>query len=195
MNDAYVIGASMIPMGKHRESSYAGLAAPPVRQIIKDSEIRLSDIGAIFCGHSFGGMLTGQRVATHLGLGHLPITNVDNACSGGATALQQAVRTVRDGTAEAAIAIGVEKLTQFGGGTLPLVEEDPEVQIGMVMPALYAMRANRYIHERDVGIDVLGNVSVKARRHGARNPYAQFQSEVTLDEVLSSRPIADPLTL
>lgn len=193
--DAYLVGAAMIPMGKHPGSSYTGLAAPAVRRALRDAGLERSALDAVFCGHSFGGMLTGQRIAKELGIGHVPVTNVENACSGGATAVREAVRAVRDGHADAALAIGVDKLTQFGGGTLPLVQDDPEVRLGMVMPALYAMRARRYLHERRVGPEVLAEVSVKARRHGARNPYAQFQSEVTAEQVLASRPIADPLTL
>lgn len=63
------------------------------------------------------------------------------------------------------------------------------------MPALYAMRAQRYLYERGATAADLAEVSVKARRHAARNPYAQYRDLVTVDEVLSSKPIADPLTL
>ncbi|MGH3742065.1 MAG: thiolase family protein, partial [Micromonosporaceae bacterium] len=140
-------------------------------------------------------MLAGQRIVKEVALSHIPVVNVDNACSGGATAVHGAVRALAHGEQDTALVIGVDKLTQFGGGTLPLVEEDWEVQQGMVMPALYAMRARRYLHERDATVEDLAGVSVKARRHGAKNPYAQHQSEVTVDEVLASRPIADPLTL
>ncbi|MEM8824089.1 MAG: thiolase family protein, partial [Pseudomonadota bacterium] len=106
-----------------------------------------------------------------------------------------AARDIVEGRTDVALAIGVDKLTQFGGGTLPLVEEDPEVQTGMVMPALYAMRARRYLHERNETPELLAEVSVKARRHGKANPFAQFREETSVDEVLCSRPIADPLTL
>lgn len=63
------------------------------------------------------------------------------------------------------------------------------------MPALYAMRARRFLHERNATVQDLALVSVKARRHGMNNPYAQFRSEVQVEEVLNSRPICDPLTL
>ncbi|WP_208006666.1 thiolase family protein [Aeromicrobium phragmitis] len=192
---ASVIGGAMIKMGKHRESSYSGLAAPAALGALRDAGITKDDVGAVFCGHAFGGMLTGQRIVKELGIGDVPVTNVDNACSGGATAVHLAVRAIEDGHCDIALVIGVDKLTQFGGGTLPLVQEDPEVQNGIVMPAVYAMRARRFLHERDAKVEDLAAVSVKARRHGAANPYAQFQSEVTVEQVLDSRPIADPLTL
>jgi benzoylsuccinyl-CoA thiolase BbsB subunit len=140
-------------------------------------------------------MLVGQRIGKAIGIGGVPIINLDNACSGGATALYEAQRAVRDGHYDVALVIGVEKLTQFGGGTLPLVTEDWEVRQGMVMPALYAMRARRYLHERGASVEDLAEVSVKARRHGALNAFAQYRREVTVDEVLGSRMIAEPLTL
>ncbi|MEU6537154.1 thiolase family protein [Streptomyces sp. NPDC047000] len=195
MSGAYVVGAAMLPMGRHRTSSYAGLAVPPLVAALKAAGVDRSEIGAVYCGHAFGGMLTGQRIVKEIGIGGIPVVNVDNACSGGATAIQEAWKAVGSGAVDVAVVIGVDKLTQFGGGTLPLVEEDPEVQIGMVMPALYAMRAQRYLHERDAKADDLAAVAVKARRHGARNPYAQFRKETSVEEVLASRPIADPLTL
>jgi benzoylsuccinyl-CoA thiolase BbsB subunit len=195
MGDAYVVSAAMLPMGKHLSSGYAGLAAPPARQALLDSGLGRDDVDAVFCGHSFGGMLAGQRIAKELGLGGIPIVNTDNACSGGATALHLAKKSVASGEHDVVLVIGVDKLTQFGGGTLPLVTEDPEVRQGMVMPALYAMRAQRYLYERKAERADLALVSVKARRHGAMNPFAQFQKEVDVEKVLSSRVIADPLTL
>jgi benzoylsuccinyl-CoA thiolase BbsB subunit len=190
-----IVGAGMIPMGRHRASSYPGLAVPAVREALRSAGLAASEVGTVTCGHAFGGMLAGQRIVKELGIGGVPVLNVDNACSGGASALHLAARDVAEGRTDVALAIGVDKLTQFGGGTLPLVEEDPEVARGMVMPALYAMRARRYLHERGEGPELLAEVSVKARRAGAANPFAQYREETTVEEVLASRPIADPLTL
>ena len=190
-----IVGAGMIPMGKHKASSYPGLAVPAVLEALRSAGLRPSDVGSVACGHAFGGMLAGQRIVKDAGIGGAPVMNVDNACSGGASAIHLAAHDIAEGRAEVALAIGVDKLTQFGGGTLPLVEEDPEVSRGMVMPALYAMRARRYLHERGEGPELLAQVSVKARRHGAANPFAQFRKETTVEEVLAARPIAEPLTL
>lgn len=195
MSEAYIVGAAMIPMGKYRDSSYSGLAVPAVLNALKSAGIDPKAVDSVVCGHAFGGMLTGQRIVKEIGIGSIPVTNVDNACSGGATALHMAWKDIASGRHDIILVIGVDKLTQFGGGTLPLVVEDPEVRQGIVMPAVYAMRARRYLHERDASLEDLAHVSVKARKHGARNPYAQFRSEVTVEQVLQSRPISDPLTL
>jgi len=195
VSKVYMVGAAMVPMAKYRNSSYSGLAVPAVLNALKSAGVSPKDIQSVVCGHAFGGMLTGQRIVKELGIGSIPVLNVDNACSGGASALNAAYKDIEAGRYDIVLVIGVDKLTQFGGGTLPLVTEDPEVRQGMVMPALYAMRARRYLHERDATVEDLALVSVKARRHGANNPYAQFRSEVNVQEVLASRPICDPLTL
>src|SRR3546814_411940 len=154
MSQAYIVGAAMIPMGKHRESSYSGLAVPAVLNALKSAGVAPKAIEAVTCGHAFGGMLTGQRIVKEIGIGAVPVVNVDNACSGGATALHLAWKDVTSGRHDLVLVIGVDKLTQFGGGPLPLVLEDPEVRQGIVMPAVYAMRARRYLYrseERRVG--------------------------------------------
>lgn len=192
---AYITGAAMIPMGRYPDASYQGLALRTVTDALRGAGVTPSRVRAAWCGHAFGGMLTGQRILSGLGIGGIPVANVDNACSGGATALHHAVRSITAGEHDVVLVTGVDKLSQFGGGTLPLVTEDHEVRLGMVMPALYAMRARRYLYERDATIEDLARVSVKARAHGALNPAAQLRKPVTVEQVLGARMIADPLTL
>ena len=193
--NVHVISAAMVPFGKHRSSSYVGLAVPPLIEALRSAGIDKSDVDAVWVGHSYGGMMTGQRICKEIGLGTVPTVNVDNACSGGATAVHEAWEAISRGDIEVAVVIGVEKLTQFGGGTLPLSPEDREVKQGIVMPAVYAMRATRYLYETEATLEDLALVSVKARKHGALNPFAQYRQEVTVEEVLHARPVADPLTL
>lgn len=193
--DVFVVSAAMIPFAKYVNSSYVGLAVSPLVDALRSAGIDKSDVDAVYVGHSYGGMMTGQRICKEIGLGTVPTVNVDNACSSGATAVHEAWEAISQGLIDVAVVIGVEKLTQFGGGTLPLSPEDREVKQGIVMPAVYAMRATRYLHDFDATPEDLALVSVKARKHGALNPFAQFRKEVTVEEVLAARPIADPLTL
>jgi acetyl-CoA acetyltransferase len=193
--NVYVIGASMLRMGKFPNASYAGLAAPPLKAALNTAGVDSSRIGAVFCGATYGGMMTGQRILKELGIGGIPVVNVDNACSGGATAVHLAWQAVSEGRTDVAVAIGVDKLTQFGGGTLPLVSEDRDVHKGIAMPAVYAMRAQRYLYETDATVEDLARVSVKSRAHGALNPFAQMRTPTSVSEVLSARKIADPFTL
>jgi len=195
MTGVSVLGVGMIPFGKYPSVSIVDLAWPAVKMAIKDSGVKPADIEAAYCGTVFSGMMSGQRILGRLGLSGIPITNIENACSSSSTAFRQAVMAVRSGECDVALVIGVEKLTKFGGGTLPLENEDWEVSQGMVMPALYAMRAKRYMHDFGLTAEQLALVSVKNRANGALNDDAQMRKPVTLDEVLGSRLIADPFTL
>jgi benzoylsuccinyl-CoA thiolase BbsB subunit len=125
----------------------------------------------------------------------IPIINVENACSSGSSALSLGCMAIASGQHDVVMVMGIEKLTKFNGGTIPLEKEDWEVSNGLVMPALYAMRARRYMHDFGLTKEQLASVVVKSRRHAALNPDAQLQKETTVEEVLASRMIADPFTL
>ena len=195
MRGVSLIGVGMIPFGKYPDRTLADLGWPAVKAAIADAGIDPRRIEAAYCGTALGGMMAGQRVLGRIGLTGIPITNVENACSSSSSALRQAVMSVRAGAYDVVLVIGVEKLTKFGGGTLPLEEEDWEVRQGLVMPALYAMRAQRYMHDFGLTRTQLAGVSVKNRQSGALNPDAQMRKPVTVEEVLASRPIAEPFTL
>ena len=195
MGEVCVIGVGLTPFAKYRDRSLAEIGWPAVKQAIEDAGVDKRDIEAAYCGTALGGMMAGQRVLKMLGITGLPITNVEHACSSSSTAFRQAYIAVAAGAYDMVLVLGVEKLTKFGGGTLSLEREDFEVTHGLVMPALYGMRARRYMHDYGLTEKQLAGVAVKAHRHGARNPDAQYRNEVTVDEVMSARPIADPFTL
>lgn len=195
MRGVSVIGVGMVPFGKYPERKLSDLGWPAVKAAIVDAGIEPRQIQAAYCGTALGGMMSGQRVLGRIGLTGIPIANVENACSSSSTAFRQGVMAIRSGQYDVVLVIGVEKLSKFGGGTLPLEEEDWEVSQGLSMPALYAMRAQRYMHDFGLTREQLALVSVKNRRHGSLNPDAQMRKPVSLDEVLSSRMIAEPFTL
>ena len=195
MREVCVVGTGLIPFGKYPEKTLAEIGWPAVKQALLESELPPRSIDAVYCGSALGGMLSGQRVMKSLGITGMPIINVENACSSSSSALAAAWTAIGSGQKDVVVVVGVEKLTKFGGGTLPLEKEDWEVNQGMVMPALYAMRAKRYMHEYGLTREQLADVSVKAHEHGALNPNAQIRKRVTRDEVMASRPVADPFTL
>jgi benzoylsuccinyl-CoA thiolase BbsB subunit len=195
MREVVIVGADMTPFGKHHSIRLADLGAAAALGALRDAGANRDHVDAVYAGNVVGGMLAGQRVVRDLGLGGIPVVNVDNACSSSAAALREAYIAVAAGVHETVLVVGVEKLTALGGGPLPLSEDDHEVANGLLMPAVYAMRARRYLHEYGLHPADLAEVAVKARRHGKLNPYAQFRTEVTVEEVLASRPVAGPLTL
>jgi benzoylsuccinyl-CoA thiolase BbsB subunit len=189
-----VIGTGAIPFGRHYEKTVAALAAPAILAALADAGAERSDIEAAYCGTALGGMMTGQRCLKPIGMTGIPVVNVENACASSATAFRQAWAGIRAGLHEVALVFGVEKLTKLSG-PLPIESDDWEGAHGMVMPALYAMRARRYMHDRGATISDLAEVAVKARRHGALNEIAQMRKQTSVEEVLASRPVAEPLTL
>jgi benzoylsuccinyl-CoA thiolase BbsB subunit len=195
MTLAAIAGVGMTKFGKQPERTIEDIGREALVRAMKDAGVAREPIEEVFCGSSYGGPLIGQRILRDLGMTGIPITNVENACSSGAAALREACWAVKAGRAEVIAVIGVEKLTRFGGGTLPLEETDIEVNLGNVMPAVYAMRARRYMHETGATARHLAMIAVKAHEYGARNPNAQLQNRVTVEEVLGARMVADPLTL
>ncbi len=195
MTGVSVIGVGMVPFAKYPDKSITDIGWPAVKAAIRDAGIEAKRIEAVYSGTARGGAMVGQRIMGRIGLAGLPIVNVENACSSSSSAVHQAVLAVRSGAYDVVLAIGVEKLTKFGGGTLPLDEDDWEVGLGLTMPALYAMRAQRYMHDYAVTAQQLALVCVKNRQNGALNPDAQMRKPVTVEEVLGSRMIADPFTL
>jgi benzoylsuccinyl-CoA thiolase BbsB subunit len=195
MRKVSVIGTGMVKFGKYNDVSLADIGWPAVVQAMNDAGLKPGDINAFFCGTGLSGPMPGQRVLGRLGMTGIPIINVENACSSGSSALSLGCMAIASGQHDIVMVMGIEKLTKFNGGTIPLEKEDWEVSNVLVMPALYAMRARRYMHDFGLTKEQLASVVVKSRRHAALNPDAQLQKETTVEEVLASRMIADPFTL
>ena len=191
----FVVGVGMTPFGRMRERSFESIGQEAVLKGLKDAGVERAQVDEIFCGSALTGRSMGQRVVRDLGMTGVPITNVENACSSGSTALREACTAIAAGRAQTVLVLGIDQLTRLGGGTIPQVETDLDPNLGMVMPAVYAMRARRYLSERGATSEHLARVAVKAHEAGRLNPYAQYRNEITVEEVLASRMVADPLTL
>ncbi|MGW0177204.1 thiolase family protein [Rhodococcus sp. NPDC003322] len=194
MTTAMLAGAFAVPFVKAGDD-IAVLGARAVRGLLALTGADRSEIDVAVTGTALGGTLVGQRILKRLHMTGMAVVNVENACATGATAVHVATQLVSTGRARAVIAVGAEQLSALGGGTLPLDETDIEAAQGSVMPAVYAMRASRYLWQHDVRVEDMAQVTVKNRQAGALNPIARFQDPVTLDDVLSSPMICDPLNL
>lgn len=195
MTEVYVIGVGMTKFGKHPDRDSTSLGVEAVRAAIHDSGIDPRRIQAAYCGHVFQGMVTGQRVLAQIGLAGLPLANVENACSSGATAIREGYLAIRAGECDVVLALGTEHMSTRFSGALTPDKDDIEAAVGLTMPGVYAMRAVRYMEDYGVHRDQLAAIPVKNKRNAALNPFAQFQKSVTREQVLASRPIADPLRL
>jgi acetyl-CoA acetyltransferase len=190
-----ITGVGITDFGRFPDLNEEVMAQYAIRQALADAGIAISEVQAFYCGNALGGMLPGQRALREMHTKGGAVYNVDNACSSGATALNLALQALNAGQYDTVVVFGMDHLSSLGGGPLQLNQKDWNNRRGMIMPALYAMRAARYMHDHKVSPATLADVSVKNRRHGVLNPIAKFCKLATREEILASRPVAEPLTL
>ena len=192
MREAFVIGSGMIPFGRYPNLLLEDFAGKAVTEAIADSGVSRQQIGMAVFSSSNGGRVAGQRVLRELSLTGMPIINVENACAGGGTSLHVGWMSVASGAHDVVLVVGMEKMEK---GLIPANPGEYESFLGKTLPAKYALRASKHMQRYGLTKEQLAMVSVKNHRAGALNPYAHYQEEVTLEQVLQSRAVADPLTL
>jgi acetyl-CoA acetyltransferase len=192
VRNVYVIGVGMVRFGKYPDLWVEELGRQAIQAALLDAGLDPQRLGVVYCGHSHQGRVAGQRALKQAGMVGLEVINVENACAGGSTAFRQAYLAVASGLYDLALAVGMEKM---GGGLLPANPEDLDGLQGRTLPGHYAMKAQRHMFEYGTTIEQMAMVSVKSHHNASLNPSAQYQEEVTLEQVLSSRLVADPLTL
>jgi benzoylsuccinyl-CoA thiolase BbsB subunit len=192
MREVFVAGTGMIRFGRYPDQLLEDFVPPAIREALDDSEIDPARVGMAVFGHSNGGRVAGQRVLRELSLTGMSILNVENACAGGGTALHVGWMGVASGMHDAVLVVGMEKMEK---GLIPSNPGEYEATLGKTLPAKYALRARKHMDAYGLTPEQMAMVSVKNHRAGALNPNAHYQDEVTLEEVLGSRMIAEPLTL
>jgi acetyl-CoA C-acetyltransferase len=207
MRDVAVIGIGCTTFGEKWEASFRDLFVEAGTLALQDAELSGESIDAMYVGNMSAGRFIEQEhigalIADYAGLStrHIPATRVEAACSSGGLAFRQAVISVASGISDIVVAAGVEKMTDVGTGasvdTLAgAADREWEGFMGATFPGLYAMIATDYMHRYPLTREQLGMVAVKNHRNGAKNPIAQFRQEITLETVLSSSLVADPLRL
>ncbi|MFH1785454.1 MAG: thiolase domain-containing protein [Candidatus Micrarchaeota archaeon] len=203
MRRVAIIGAGMTTFGEHWEQGFRDLVVEAGIKAITDAGISGDQINAGFIGTMASGRLIGQEhigglIADYMGLTPIPITRVEGACASGALALRQGVMAVASGMHDLVVVGGVEKMTDLGVNTVSDIlggagDQEWELFLGATFPAIYALMAKRHMLEYNTTEEMLASVAVKNHKHGAKNKYAQFQKEITIDAVLKSKMIADPL--
>jgi len=206
MREVAVIGVGMTKFGKFLETSIKDLGRMATWEALKDGGINPKDIQIAYVGNACLGVITGQTmvlgqiILKEVGIRGIPITNVENACASGSSAFREAWMAVASGMYDIALAVGAEKL--YSGDThlstkalAGATEVEYEANIGLTMPGHWALRAQRFIQKYGTTQEQLAQVSVKNHKNGCLNPRAQYRKKVTVEEVLSSRMIADPLTI
>ncbi|MCH7875346.1 MAG: thiolase domain-containing protein [Gemmatimonadetes bacterium] len=201
MREVAIVGAGMTRFGELWQSSLRDLFVEAADEALRAAGA--DHVDSIFVGNMSGGQFVGQEhlgplMADHLGMAGVAATRVESACASGGVALRLGFIEVASGMSDLVLATGVEKMTDGADVTNVLAsaaDQENEVYHGITFPGLYAMIARAYMTENDLTEEDISWVAVKNHKHGAMNPKAQFQHEVTLEQVMNSTMVSDPLRL
>ncbi|MPZ60528.1 MAG: thiolase domain-containing protein [Propionibacteriales bacterium] len=203
--NVYVAGTAMTTFGRHPEANTVELAVEAGRAALEEAGVQPEDVDTVYVGNFLGQSLHHQGVlaslvARGLGLPFVPATAVEGACASAGIALRHAVMSCRVGDARVALAIGTEQLTaspvpEVTRGLAEAMDRETDGATGLTFPGFFGLVAQAHETRYGTTREQTASVVVKNRRHGRHNPLAMFREEVTVDDVLGSRPIADPLRL
>ena len=197
MREVAIIGVGSTVLGKFPEKLPYQLGAEAAKAAIVDAGIPPAKLQFAYCANLYGGMVIGQAVLGGIGVTDIELINVENACTGGATALRKAWWDIASGLYDIGIAIGVESITTspIAGQLIPPARGDITGELGMNMVAKFALTQRRYMDTYNVSLEDIAQVSVKNHHNGCLNPYSQYKKELTIEEIVNSRPICEPITL
>ena len=190
-----VRGVGTSRFARQPETPPTHLAWQAVTEALADAGVTPAEVEAVYAGTVFGDPGVTTRTLQHLGITGVPVVTVENACASGTTAFHEAQVAVGQGRYETVLAFGIETMTAVFDGPIEPLPSDPEGAQGFAMPSLYGMAAHRYQHCYGVTPQQMALVAQKNRRHALGNARAQHAGEFTVEQILDSRPISDPLTL
>ena len=203
MRKVAIIGCGLSKFGEHWESGFRDLVVQAGVRAISDAKLGGEEIDAGYVGTMASGRFIGQEhigalLADQMGLTPKPITRVEGACASGALALRQGFMAVASGMHDIVVVGGVEKMTDLGGDLVSDVlggagDQEWELFLGATFPGLYALMARRHMNDFGTTSEMLASVAVKNHQFGAKNEYAQYQKEISIETVLDSKMVASPL--
>lgn len=194
MDEVVVLGVGLTRFTKAPDRTVEDMGHEAILAAMSDAGVDRADIGAAVCGTLRSHPGIGQRVLKDVGMTGIPIVNVENACASGSTAFREAFAWIRAGLADIVLAVGVESLSSQSG-LVTLGMDDYVWGSGLVLPGVYAMIAKRHMELHGTTREQFAKVSIKSHANAMLNPYAHFHKPVTLEDVLGSPLIADPITL
>lgn len=191
-----VLGVGTTRFGVYPERSNADLAREAGLAALRDAGVGFGDVGEAFAGYLFDGVMAGIKVMKEFGLTGLPVTHVENASATGLVTFREAAWAVASGRCDVAMALGFDKMTE-ATRTAPRGGIGRDAIDQVILPAAYfSLWAMRRMHERGTRPEHFAAIAAKNWNHGALNPFSHRQPdhEVTVEEVLASRKIAEPAT-
>lgn len=198
-----ILGTHTTKFGELWDLSSKDLAKEAIEESLKNSKIDALQIEAVFVGNMLSGILEGQEnlgsfFANQLG-GNAAAFKNEAACASGGIAMHNAVNSLSAGKYKTVMVLGVEKMTDHPAATvtdgLMAAGSEEERLSGITFPGLYALMAQSYLSEFNVSEEELALIPVKNHDHASLNPKAQYPFKITVEQVMKSTKIADPLKL
>ncbi len=202
-----VIGVGMVPFQKPGKSEeYHVMAAAAAKTALKDAGVDYNEIEQAYAGYVYGDSTCGQRAIYEVGLTGIPVFNVNNNCSTGSSALMLAKQAVEGGLVECALVVGFEQMergalaSKYTDRTNPLEQhvnvmgDQQGFSSAPFAAQMFGGAGREYRFKYGMAKETFAQVSVKARQHAAKNPYALFRNTLTVEEVMESPEVFDPLT-
>lgn len=207
MTKVNVIGVGMVEFGKPGKSDpYDVMATSAAQRALADAGVDYTEIQQAYAGYVFGDSTCGQKALYGVGLTGIPIFNVNNNCSTGSSALMLAAQAIRGGTVDCVIAVGFEQMEKGALGSKYDDRPNPmEKHVGVmteiqsltqapITAQIFGGAGREYQWKYGAKRETFAKISEKARKHAANNPFALFKEPLTLEEILASPEVFDPLT-
>ena len=201
MRNVSVLGTGMIKFGRYPEKTVPDLGADAALIALKDAGINIQDVELFASGNLYqANAMIGQRILQQIGQTGVPVINVSNACATGSTAFREAFMAVASGMYDVAMAVGVEQMGKQGllggggGGSDPAYSTEGRIGSGL-MPAVFGQAGMEHMRKYGTKLEHFAKISVKSHKHATRNPFSQYQNEVSLEDVMNARMVAYPNTL
>ena len=204
MRDVYIIGTGEHPWGKFDDKVFTQIGEVAVSRALKDAAVEWKDIGAIMSGILIyggnAGHLSGQYIESVFGETGVPVVNVYNACATGSAAIRMAYNSIAAGETDTAMAVGVDISPR---GFLSAKSNDPKADrdvlrwrmIGMPNPIYWALECRKRFEKYGDTPEDLAGIKVLLSQYGSKNPNSRYKKTYTLEEVLNSKIVCDPLRL
>lgn len=195
MPNAYIIGIGLTKFGRHPDRTVESLAAEAIGIALRDAQVEWKEVQQLYAAHVNQGVAAGQRVIKEVGPSGIPVLNIENCSAASSTALREASMAVRSGEYDLVVVAGFEKM-QHGVLLNVHPEDSPEVVMGTtVLPMRFSLMAMEHMSRFGTTLEQFAKVTVKNRDHAVHNPKAQYPTPISLEQVLESRMICDPITV
>jgi len=200
MRDVAVVGANMLKFGRYPDKDVVTLASEAAIAALKDAGVSIRDVEIVVSGNLYqSNAMIGQRIMKEIGATGVPVINVSNACATGSTAFREAWMSVASGAYDVALAVGSEQMGKMGllggGGAGDRAYSTEGVMGTGLMPGVFGQVGVEHMRKYGTTQAQFAKVAVKNHEHGVHNPYAQYQKETPLEEVLNARVVSWPNTL